>query len=85
MTGPYRDAESSTNPFADQVCDTHRFARTMHGVDAAFPRDPEYANPITYGGTTLLDRIVNVARWLIGTGIIVGFLGWIAAGMPTQW
>ena len=54
---------------------TRRYPRTMHGVDAAFPRTPEYAAAITVGdlierhpyipkGCDQQGRIQDGARWV---------------------
>jgi hypothetical protein len=60
----------------DDCPTTRRYARTLHGVDSAFPRDPEYADPIVRFERALT---WTESRWwllFIAAGVIGALLAW---------
>jgi hypothetical protein len=57
------------------------FARSLHGVDAAFPNEPRYANPIYHVGTRLRDRVIDGVWWAIGAGAVAALV-WACLRVP---
>ena len=59
-------ARIDTHDLADDVPTTRRFSRSLHGVAAAFPGDPQYTNAITRFGRSL--------HWIHTLSFVVLFL-----------
>jgi hypothetical protein len=62
---------------------TRRFPRTLHGVDSAYPKDPQYANPVFYVGPSWRDRAIDVLWWLVALTLVGVLLAlWAKGGGP---
>jgi hypothetical protein len=62
---------------------TRRFPRTLHGVDSAYPRDPQYANPVFYVGPSWRDRAIDALWWAVALTLVGVLLAlWSKGGGP---
>jgi hypothetical protein len=62
---------------------TRRYPRTLYGVDSAYPRDPQFANPVFYVGPTWRDRVIDALWWLVGITLVCSLLAmWFRSGGP---
>lgn len=63
---------------ADVIDTTRRYPRTLHGVDAAFPNDPDYADPFLHFEAAL-DWIDGKWPLVFALAVAIGaLLGYLA-------
>lgn len=75
MPGALDEGRLDSTEGAAVIDTTRRFSRTMHGVDAAFPMDAEYAQTLTRPNRLERDwSLVNRFTAAVGIGLVVVLL-----------